>query len=170
MAEENPTDPVLVPDEGSPEEIQTVNDGGPDPGEKSHDNALSGSPIDDTACTSANVETDSTARMLLALMKMFEVAKWYSLLLLIFLAILVCLSHGLLLSPSMSGEEELRSRLEQAEASLSAARRAFEESSPDRASRGKEMGGSYRSSPARGGGRDGPAEGGGETTPDRGVN
>ena len=31
-------------------------------------------------------------------------------------------------SQRMSGEEELRSRLEQAEASLSAARRAFEES------------------------------------------
>ncbi|RVW12027.1 hypothetical protein CK203_087281 [Vitis vinifera] len=76
-------------------------------------------------------------------------------------------------SQCMSGEEELRSRLEQAEASLSAARRASEESaealkevsgrqrgSPNRASRGKETGGSYRSPPARGGGRDGLAEGG----------
>ena len=35
IAEENPTVPMLVPDEGSPEEIQpTVNDEGPDPGEK----------------------------------------------------------------------------------------------------------------------------------------
>ena len=55
IAEENPTDPVLVPDEGSPEEIQpAVNDGGPSPGEKSHHNASSGgSPVDDAACTSA---------------------------------------------------------------------------------------------------------------------
>ena len=53
MAEENPTDPVPVMDEGSPEEIQSaVNDGGPDPGEESHYNALSGgSPVDDAACT-----------------------------------------------------------------------------------------------------------------------
>ena len=56
MAEENPTDPVLVPDEGSPEEIQpTVNDGGPDLGEESHHNSSSGgSPADDAACTSAS--------------------------------------------------------------------------------------------------------------------
>ena len=56
MAEENPTDPVLVPDEGSPKEIQpTVNDGGPDPREESHHNALSrGSPLDDAACTSTS--------------------------------------------------------------------------------------------------------------------
>ena len=33
MTEENPIDPVLVPDEGSPEEIQpVVHDGGPEPG------------------------------------------------------------------------------------------------------------------------------------------
>ena len=56
MAEENPTDPVLVPDEGSPEEIQpAVNDGGPEPREESHPNASSGgSPVDDAACTSAS--------------------------------------------------------------------------------------------------------------------
>ena len=56
MAKENPTDPVLVPDEGSPEEIQlAVNDGGPDPGEESHHNALSGrSRVDDAACTFAS--------------------------------------------------------------------------------------------------------------------
>ena len=56
MAEENPTDPVLVPDEGSPGEIQpTVNDGGPEPGEESHPSALSErSPVDDAGCTSAN--------------------------------------------------------------------------------------------------------------------
>ena len=56
MVDENPTDPVLVPDEGSPEETQpTVNDGGPDPGEESHHNALSGgSPVDDATCTSAS--------------------------------------------------------------------------------------------------------------------
>ena len=56
MAEENPTDPVLVPDEGSPGEIQpTVNDGGPEPGEESHPSALSGgSLVDDAACISAS--------------------------------------------------------------------------------------------------------------------
>ena len=56
MVEDNPTDPVLVPDEGSPEEIQpTVNDGGPDLGEESHHNSSSGgSPADDAACTSAS--------------------------------------------------------------------------------------------------------------------
>ena len=56
MAEENPTDPVLVPDEGSPGEIQpTVNDGGPEPGEESHPSALSGgSPVDDAVCISSS--------------------------------------------------------------------------------------------------------------------
>ncbi|RVW85981.1 hypothetical protein CK203_041526 [Vitis vinifera] len=56
MAEDNPIDQVLVPDEGSPEEIQpTVNDGGPESGEESHPNASSGeSPIDDATCTSAS--------------------------------------------------------------------------------------------------------------------
>ena len=56
MAEENPTDPVLVPDEGSPEEIQAaVNNGGPEPGEESHPSASLGrSPVDDAACTSAS--------------------------------------------------------------------------------------------------------------------
>ena len=56
MAEENPTDPVLVPNEGSPEEIQpAVNDGAPDPGEESHPTASSGrSPVDDAACISAS--------------------------------------------------------------------------------------------------------------------
>ena len=56
MVEENPINLVLVPDEGSPEEIQpTVNDRGPDPGEESHYNASSGgSPVDDAACTSAS--------------------------------------------------------------------------------------------------------------------
>ena len=56
MAEENPTDPVLVPNEGSPEEIQpSVNDGGPEPVEESHPSASSGgSHVDDAACTSAS--------------------------------------------------------------------------------------------------------------------
>ena len=37
MAEKNPTAPVVVPYEGSPEETQpTMNDGAPDPGEESH--------------------------------------------------------------------------------------------------------------------------------------
>ena len=47
---------MLVPDEGSPEEIQSaVNDGGSDPGEESHPSASSeGSPVDDVACTSAS--------------------------------------------------------------------------------------------------------------------
>ena len=47
---------MLVPHEGSPEEIHlAVNDGGPDPGEESHHNALSGgSPVDDATCTSAS--------------------------------------------------------------------------------------------------------------------
>ena len=56
MAEENLIDPVLVPDEGSPEEIQpTVNDGAPDPGEESHPTASSGgSPVDDATCISAS--------------------------------------------------------------------------------------------------------------------
>ena len=56
MVEENPTDPVLVSDEGSPEEIQpVVNDGSPDLGKESYHNALSGGgPVDDAACTSAS--------------------------------------------------------------------------------------------------------------------
>ena len=56
MAEENLTAPVLVPDEGSPEETQlTVNDGAPDPGEESHPTASSwGNPVDDAACISAS--------------------------------------------------------------------------------------------------------------------
>ena len=56
MAEDNPTNPVLVPDEGSLEEIHpVVNDGGPEPGEESHPSASSeGSPVDDAACTSAS--------------------------------------------------------------------------------------------------------------------
>ena len=57
MAKENPTDPVLVPDEGSPEEIQpVVNDRGPEPGKELHPSASSGgSPVDDAACTSASL-------------------------------------------------------------------------------------------------------------------
>ena len=49
MAEENPTAPVLVPDEGSPGETQPAeNDGAPDPMEESHPTVLSGgSPVDD---------------------------------------------------------------------------------------------------------------------------
>ena len=56
MVEENPTDPVLVLDKGSPEEIQpAMNDGGPDSREESHHNASSGgSPVDDALCTSAS--------------------------------------------------------------------------------------------------------------------
>ena len=56
MAEENPTDPVLVSDEGSPKEIQpAVNDGGSELWEESHPSASSGgSPADDAACTSAS--------------------------------------------------------------------------------------------------------------------
>ena len=47
---------MLVPHEGSPEEIHlAVNDGGPDPGEELHHSALSGgSPVDDAACTSTS--------------------------------------------------------------------------------------------------------------------
>ena len=56
MAEENPTAPVLVPDEGSPEEIQpAVNNGALDPREESHPTASSrGSLVDDAACISAS--------------------------------------------------------------------------------------------------------------------
>ncbi|RVW59279.1 hypothetical protein CK203_113065 [Vitis vinifera] len=56
MVEENPKNPVLVPDEGSPEDIQPdVNNRGPEPGEESHPSASSGgSSIDDAACTSAS--------------------------------------------------------------------------------------------------------------------
>ena len=56
MAEENPTDPVLVPNEGSPEEIQlAANDGGLEPGKESHPSALSGgSPVDDAVCISSS--------------------------------------------------------------------------------------------------------------------
>ena len=56
MAEDNPIDPVLVPDKGSSEEIQSaMNDGGPNPGEESPHNASSGgSLVDDAACTSAS--------------------------------------------------------------------------------------------------------------------
>ena len=56
MAEDNPTDPILVRDEGSPEEIQPiVNDGGPKPRKESRPSASSGeSPVNDAACTSAS--------------------------------------------------------------------------------------------------------------------
>ena len=56
MAEENPTAPVLVPDEGSPEETQpAVNDEAPDLGEESHPTASSGgNPVNDAACISAS--------------------------------------------------------------------------------------------------------------------
>ena len=56
MAEENPTSPVLVLDEGSPGETQpTENDGAPDPGKESLPNASSGgSPVDDAVCISAS--------------------------------------------------------------------------------------------------------------------
>ncbi|KAL6333073.1 hypothetical protein AAG906_028256 [Vitis piasezkii] len=61
MIEDNPTDPVLVPDEGSPEEIQsTVNDGGPEPGEESHPSASSGgSPPFQLCGVGRDVKTDS---------------------------------------------------------------------------------------------------------------
>ena len=57
MAEENSTDPMLVPDEGSPEKVQpVVNNGGPEPREESHPSASSGgSPVDDATCTSASL-------------------------------------------------------------------------------------------------------------------
>ena len=56
IAEENPTAPVLVLDEGSPEETQpAVNDGAPDPEKESHPTAsLGGNPVDDAACISAS--------------------------------------------------------------------------------------------------------------------
>ena len=56
MAEENPTAPMLVPDEGSPEETQpAVNNGAQDPGEESHPTTSSGgNPVDDAACISAS--------------------------------------------------------------------------------------------------------------------
>ena len=108
MAEENPTDPVLVPDEGSPEEIQpVVNDGSPDLGEESHHNALlGGGPVDDAACTSASPSSYAelekmlkrippSSNVALPSAKMFEAAEMVQLTPLDFLAILVCLSHGL---------------------------------------------------------------------------
>ena len=56
MAEENPTAPMLVPDEGSPEETQpAVNNGAQDPGEESHPTTSSGgNPVDDAACIFAS--------------------------------------------------------------------------------------------------------------------
>ncbi|RVW25989.1 hypothetical protein CK203_098048 [Vitis vinifera] len=149
MAEDNPIDPVLVPDEGSPEEIQpAVNNGGPKPREELHPSASSGgSPVDDVACISASpFSYAELGEMLKRILpgsdvvvpsaKMFEVAEMlvsgirgmvqqhhlFSDLLRIF-------DHmKAFVSQRMSGEEELRSRLEQAEASLSTARRASEES------------------------------------------
>ena len=56
IAGENPSDPVLVQDEDSPEGIQpVVNDEGPAPKEKPHNNDSTGeNPTDDAACTSAS--------------------------------------------------------------------------------------------------------------------
>ncbi|RVW59040.1 hypothetical protein CK203_106725 [Vitis vinifera] len=56
MAEENLTALVLVPDEGSPKEIQpAVNDGASDPRKESHPTASSGgSLVDDASCISAS--------------------------------------------------------------------------------------------------------------------
>ena len=53
---ENPSDPVLVQDEDSPEGIQpVVNDEGPAPREKPHNNdSIGGNPADDAACTFAS--------------------------------------------------------------------------------------------------------------------
>ena len=56
VAGEGPSDPVLVPDEGSPEDIQlAANNGGPALKEEPHHTASSGgSPVDDATCTSAS--------------------------------------------------------------------------------------------------------------------
>ena len=53
---ENPSDSVLVRDEDSPEDIQpALNDEGPTPREKPHNNGSTGAnPTDDAACTSAS--------------------------------------------------------------------------------------------------------------------
>ena len=56
IAREDPSDPVLVPDEGSPEDIQpAVIDEGPTLRNEPHHNALLGeSPVDDATCTFAS--------------------------------------------------------------------------------------------------------------------
>ena len=55
MATETPTVPVVVPNEGTPEETQLAeNEGAPDLEEESPSNASArGSPVDDAACISA---------------------------------------------------------------------------------------------------------------------
>ncbi|RVW27842.1 hypothetical protein CK203_106095 [Vitis vinifera] len=95
MAEENPTDPMLVPDEGLPEKIQpAMNDGGPEPGEESHPSALSGgSPVDEAVCTSTSPfsyaelgemlkQIPSGSDVAAPLAKMFEAAEMVYLILL----------------------------------------------------------------------------------------
>ena len=88
MAKETLTDPVPVPNEGSPAETQpVVNDGDLDPGEESLHNASSGgSLVDDAACTSASPSSyvelgemlkqiHSSSDVALPSAKMFETAE-----------------------------------------------------------------------------------------------
>ncbi|XP_034672583.1 uncharacterized protein LOC117904181 [Vitis riparia] len=149
MAKENLTDPVPVPNEGSPAETQSVvNDGGPDPEEESNHTALlEGSLVDDAACISTSPFSYAELGEMLKRIppgsdvavpsaKMFETAE-----------MLVSGIRGMVqqrdlfsvllrtadymkafVSQCMNGKEELCLRLEQAEASLSVARRASEES------------------------------------------
>ena len=88
IAREDPSDPVLVPDEGSPEDIQpAVIDEGPTLRNEPHHNALSGeSPVDDAACTFTSPfsyadlgemlkQIPSGSNVALPSAKMFEVAE-----------------------------------------------------------------------------------------------
>ncbi|RVW60443.1 hypothetical protein CK203_105723 [Vitis vinifera] len=115
MTEDNPTDPVLVPDEGSPEEIHLFSYA--ELGEMLK-RIPSGS---DVAAPSAKMF--EAAEMLVS--GISGMVRQHDL----FVDLLRISDHmKAFVFQRMSGEEELCSRLEQAEASLFAARRASEES------------------------------------------
>ncbi|RVW98102.1 hypothetical protein CK203_029018 [Vitis vinifera] len=142
MATETPAVPMVVPDEGTPGEIHPAeNEGAPDPGEELLSNASSGGdPVDDATCTSASpfsyakleeklkqIPPGSTTAMPSA--KMFEVvetlvsglrgmAQQHDL----FTDLLRTTDYmKAFASQRKNSEDQLRLRLEEAEASLSTA-------------------------------------------------
>ncbi|RVW80457.1 hypothetical protein CK203_042287 [Vitis vinifera] len=137
MATETPAVSMVVPDEGTPGETHLAkNDGAPDPGEELLSNASSGGdPVDDAACTSASpfsyaelereAEADSTrldhyhafSKDLVSGLR--GMAQQHDL----FTDLLRTTDYmKAFASQRKNSEDQLRLRLEEAEASLSTAR------------------------------------------------
>ena len=108
MAAENPPAPVVVPDGGSPGATQLAEtDGAPESEKESLSQASSGgNPFDDATCISASAfryaELEEKLErippgldVVMPLAKMFEVVETVKFYFLTFLAILMCLWHGL---------------------------------------------------------------------------